>query len=72
MSESAALRTLPRSFLYVPGDRLDLVEKAAGGEADAVLLDLEDAVAPESRAGARATVATWLASAPHGTPQWWV
>jgi citrate lyase subunit beta/citryl-CoA lyase len=44
----------PRATLVVPADRRKLVEKAAEVDVDAVLLDLEDAVAPESKASARA------------------
>ncbi|WP_244930467.1 CoA ester lyase [Nocardioides sp. W7] len=51
---------LPRSFLYVPGDRPDLFDKAAGGAADAVVLDLEDAVPLAGKAAARDAVRRWL------------
>ena len=37
------------SFLYVPGDRSDRVAKALDAEADAVLIDLEDSVAPSAK-----------------------
>ena len=62
---------VPRSFLYVPGDRRDLVDKATGSGADALIVDLEDAVAPAAKEQARATVRAWLADAPAG-PQRWV
>jgi citrate lyase subunit beta/citryl-CoA lyase len=42
-----------RSFLFVPGNRLDRVPKALASGADAVIVDFEDAVAPEHKAGAR-------------------
>ncbi|MCD2196379.1 CoA ester lyase [Actinomycetospora endophytica] len=45
-----------RSWLYVPGHRGDLVAKALVGEAEAVVVDLEDAVAPGSKTEARGTV----------------
>ncbi|PNY80659.1 HpcH/HpaI aldolase/citrate lyase family protein [Deinococcus koreensis] len=45
-----------RSVLYVPGDKLRAIEKARTLEADAVILDLEDAVAPEFKAQARENV----------------
>jgi citrate lyase subunit beta / citryl-CoA lyase len=45
----------PRSWLYAPGDRPDLLAKAAGGRADAVVVDLEDAVSPSRKAEARAS-----------------
>ena len=47
---------LRRSVLAVPGDRPDLAEKAAATEADEVFLDLEDAVGPDGKADARASV----------------
>ncbi|NBO74167.1 MAG: CoA ester lyase, partial [Gammaproteobacteria bacterium] len=46
-----------RSMLFVPGDRPDRFAKAAASGADAVILDLEDAVALESRPQARAAIA---------------
>jgi citrate lyase subunit beta/citryl-CoA lyase len=46
-----------RSLLAVPATRRKMVEKALASDADAVFLDLEDAVAPESKAAARGDVA---------------
>ncbi|WP_255945851.1 HpcH/HpaI aldolase/citrate lyase family protein [Streptomyces odontomachi] len=43
-----------RSWLYVPATRADLLDKAMRGEADAVVLDLEDAVPPDRKDEARA------------------
>jgi len=54
-------RTPPRSYLFVPGNRPDRFEKALASGADAVIVDLEDAVPPESKAEARTAVARWLA-----------
>ncbi len=51
-----------RSLLFVPGDRPDRFPKAAASGADALILDLEDSVAPEKKADARQAVATWLAA----------
>ncbi len=51
---------LHRSYLYAPGSRPDLMEKALVAGADVVVLDLEDAVAPGDKAAARAAVATLL------------
>ncbi|GGK24995.1 CoA ester lyase [Deinococcus malanensis] len=45
-----------RSMLYVPGDKPRAIEKAQTLGADAVILDLEDAVAPEKKAEARHNV----------------
>jgi len=50
-----------RSLLFVPGDRPDRMEKALGSGADALILDLEDAVAPGAKPAARAAVAAFLA-----------
>jgi citrate lyase subunit beta/citryl-CoA lyase len=49
-----------RSLLFVPGDRPDRMEKALGLGADALILDLEDAVAPDAKPAAREAVATFL------------
>ncbi|RVU43783.1 HpcH/HpaI aldolase/citrate lyase family protein [Rubrivivax rivuli] len=58
---------LPRSYLFVPGDRPERFAKALASGADAVVLDLEDAVAPSVKAAARAAAAQALAS---GDPRW--
>lgn len=42
-----------RSLLFVPADRTDRVARALASGADAVCLDLEDAVAPDAKADAR-------------------
>ncbi len=52
-----------RSLLFVPGDRPDRMEKALGFGARALILDLEDAVAPSRKVEARAMVAAFLAAA---------
>lgn len=44
---------LTRSVLYLPASNARAIEKARGLDADALILDLEDAVAPEAKAGAR-------------------
>jgi citrate lyase subunit beta/citryl-CoA lyase len=49
-----------RSFLFVPGDRPERFAKAAASDADVVLLDLEDAVAPDHKPAARDHVRAWL------------
>lgn len=45
-----------RSYLFVPGNRPERFEKARAAGADAVILDLEDAVPPDAKPDARATV----------------
>lgn len=49
-----------RSLLFVPGDRPERFAKAAASGADALILDLEDAVAPGAKPAARAAVAEHL------------
>jgi len=49
-----------RSLLFVPGDRPDRMEKALRVGADALILDLEDAVAQAAKADARKAVADFL------------
>ena len=51
------------TFLYVPGDRPDRIEKAFASVAHAVIVDLEDAVAPPRKAEARANLADLLGHA---------
>ncbi|MEO3787500.1 CoA ester lyase [Actinocorallia sp. B10E7] len=51
-----------RSWLYVPGDRPDRMDKALAGPADAVVLDLEDAVGAGAKDEARRNVLDVLAS----------
>ncbi|MEM7765943.1 MAG: CoA ester lyase [Pseudomonadota bacterium] len=52
MSETRPFR-LERSALIVPGSNPGMIEKAAAARADAVCIDLEDAVAPAMKAEAR-------------------
>ncbi len=47
-----------RSVLYMPGSNARALEKAKGLPVDAVILDLEDSVAPEAKATARDQVAS--------------
>src|SRR3954470_9740728 len=50
-----------RSYLFVPGHNAKLVGKVFAAGADAVMLDLEDAVPPDAKPTARAMVAEALA-----------
>ena len=50
-----------RSVLFSPGDKPDLMRKAAMGDADVVVFDLEDAVAPADKRDARDAVCEVLA-----------
>ena len=45
-----------RSVLYIPGSNARALEKAQGLDADAIIFDLEDAVAPAEKVAARATL----------------
>ncbi len=54
----------PRSYLYVPGSDARVMEKAFATDADALVFDLEDAVAPNRKVEARAQVALALRSRP--------
>jgi citrate lyase subunit beta/citryl-CoA lyase len=50
----------PLTYLFVPGDRPERFARAISSGADRVILDLEDAVAPESKAAARSAIAEWM------------
>lgn len=52
---------IARSLLFVPGSRPDRFDKAMAAGADAVVIDLEDAVAPTDKDHAREALAAWLA-----------
>lgn len=63
----------PRSYLYVPGDSERKLQSAAGSPADALFIDLEDAVAPTRKDEARALVSRMLAApGTFGDRQVWV
>ncbi|WP_281280429.1 HpcH/HpaI aldolase/citrate lyase family protein [Arenibacterium halophilum] len=53
---------MPRSYLFVPGRMPDRFTKAAASGADEIILDLEDAVGPETKDEAREHVVGWFAS----------
>src|SRR4051812_50165300 len=72
-----------RSVLYMPGSNARAIEKARTLPADAVILDLEDSVAPDGKAAARQQVADAVAAGGVGTrggvlcingldTEWWV
>ena len=71
---SAVARVLPRSFLYVPANRSDLFDKGVAGPADALVLDLEDAVPVPEKDAARRELVAWLdgRSADVAGPEIWV
>ena len=57
---------LPRTYLFVPGDRPERFAKALDSGADAVVIDLEDAVLPAAKVAAREAVHKFLAAADAG------
>ncbi|MEV4123792.1 CoA ester lyase [Nocardia sp. NPDC049707] len=63
-----------RSFLFVPGDSEKKIGKIAGTSADAVILDLEDAVSAGRKPVARQLVSEFIAAEPSAAvgPQLWV
>jgi len=60
----------PRSWLFVPADSEKKIAKALASDADAIIFDLEDSVAPGRKADARAILQALPARS--GGPQWWV
>lgn len=55
-----------RSALYIPGAKERALEKAKGLACDAILFDLEDAVAPDEKVAARATLKAAIAAGGFG------
>ena len=55
-----------RSVLYMPGSNARALEKGRTLPADALILDLEDAVAPDAKAAARATIREAVAAGGYG------
>ena len=62
----------PRSVLFVPGDQPRRVEKALKSEADAICVDLEDAVAPQHKTTAREQLPHYVSTAQHSHRRLWV
>lgn len=54
----------PRSWLFAPGDSEKKLGKAADAGADALILDIEDSVAPERKSEARRMVGSYLSERP--------
>lgn len=64
-------RTYPaRSWLFTPATRPDRFPKAASTGADVVIIDLEDAVAPADKDGARQTALDYLSAKEATRPSW--
>ena len=51
------------TWLFVPGNRPERFDKALASGADVIILDVEDAVAPEDKPEARRAIAQWCAAA---------
>ena len=51
---------LIRSWMFVPGHRQRMIDKALGLNADAIMLDIEDGVAPNEKDTARKNIADSL------------
>ena len=60
----------PRSWLFVPADSEKKIAKALGSDADAIIFDLEDSVAPAMKPVARDVLKNLLKRS--GGPEWWV
>lgn len=59
--ESSGLWVTPRSWLFVPATRPERFDKAANSGADAVIIDLEDAVESADKPQAREHIAEYVA-----------
>lgn len=60
-----------RSKLFVPASRPELFDKALASQADGISIDLEDAVVPERKDEARATLGRWLQEGRKTRPGQW-
>ena len=69
-AKAAAVTTEPRSWLFVPADSDKKIAKALDSEADALIFDLEDSVAPAGKAAARDILKQLPKRS--GGPEWWV
>lgn len=67
MTDATAQTQRPyRSVLYIPGSKERALEKARGLQADAIIFDLEDAVAPDAKTEARAILKAELDKGGYG------
>lgn len=53
-------QALLRSWMFVPGDRQRMIDKAMGLSVDAIMMDIEDGVAPAEKDAARRQIAAAL------------
>ncbi|MEU6531180.1 CoA ester lyase [Streptomyces sp. NPDC046928] len=68
MTGPAETTPYPLTWLYAPGDRPRVVAGALASGADVVIVDLEDAVAPDRKDHARAATAELLSAPEHPVP----
>ena len=61
---------IPRSLLFVPADSEKKLARAAGCDADALILDLEDSVSPDRKALARDMARDYLEAHRDGPALW--
>jgi len=61
-----------RSLLFMPGSNARALEKARNLPADALILDLEDSVAPDAKANARDQIAAAIAAKGFGKREIWI
>lgn len=66
------MTAFPRSWLFVPADSEKKIAKGLGGEADALIFDLEDSVAEANKPAARNIAAAGLAQGSESGAQLWV
>lgn len=69
---SAAEVSAARSWLFVPGDSARKIERVLAGDADALILDWEDAVAPAAKGAAREVTVAALAAARPPEARCWI
>lgn len=60
----------PRSYLFVPADNAERLAKSTSRGSDALIVDLEDGVAPAEKTTARKNVQTWLESVETSSEIW--
>jgi citrate lyase subunit beta / citryl-CoA lyase len=63
MEKKIRPKMILRSLLFVPGNRIDRIEKAFASPADAVIIDLEDAVVPSEKESVRKQIGSILEKA---------
>lgn len=59
-NDAARAAFSPQSYLFVPGSRPERFDRALASGADAVIVDLEDAVEPSAKDAAREAIANWV------------